>query len=46
MMERSARAKVSVMKVKMQALSSGRAVAANPGSARPRKMLATKPCVP
>ena len=46
MIDRSARAKVSVMKVKMQTLSSGRAVAATPGSARPRKMLTTKPCVP
>jgi hypothetical protein len=46
MIMRSARAKVSVMKVKMQRLSSGRAAAAAPGRASPTKMQTTNPCVP
>ena len=46
MIMRSARAKVSVMKVKMHRLSSGRAAAAAPGSGKPDKDADANPCVP
>ena len=42
----SARAKVSVVKMKMVSASSGRAAAANCGSANPTKIERAKPCVP